>query len=474
MVSNSDDLERILNLTKIMSLKIAQLSPENQIHAQLENLGYIKTDHEKIISEYKKQAEQISPLLQQVSKLEKELNEYRENFDSSARSTIEQIQQEKGELEEKYQNLSEELTNIKIKSTEQNEIIEKLTVENQESNNKLQGQWQANQEVRKALLKERNIINQLNARIQDLKNTLRRLQRRLIRGGKLYGLYIPVEKIEETEISSQDNKEQIEQMKFELSKRLDKITELEMKNRELKNQIMKSPTKDLELQIQSLQKEMGTRDGKIATFEAERKKLEEQIGILQNRITDLQVSFQDQSKGVSDREKKIADLENTMRLGIHEKSARDLVIDLQEKNKKLQEQLRQKEKDVTTLDKNSFFYKQQLDVMKSQVQTLYAKNREYLTKLQQGGTVSKAEIDRGMDVLEGTTEFDKEMKDQAHKLKRLEGMTQNLEQEISDLRFALHSKDAKIEELNQIMSELKITLANAKIQVGTTKKKKAS
>ncbi len=473
MIENSDDLERLLKLTKKMSVKIAQLSPESQFSAQLERLTFINQDFENIIGEYKQQTDQVTKLVQKISNLEKEVDEHRTRFDSKAKSTITQIQKEKGDLESDLEKISEDYIKANNEIATQKELINKLIIENERINNKLVGEWKASQVLRKTLQRERDMREDLNNQINELKRTLRRLQRRLSRGGRLFGLHIPVERIEESEVSGKEgiDKEQIEQLKFELQKRMDKITELEMKNRELKGQIIKSPTKDLELQIQSYKKDLDVKTGKIATFEAERKKLEQQIGILQNRITDLQVNFQEQSKTINDREKRIGDLEKTMRLGIHEKSARDLIVNLQEKNKELQASLRDKERDIKNLDKNAFFYKQQLDVVKGQVQTLYAKNRELLTRLQQGGSISEAEIRRSVDIFEGESPFDKDMKDQQHKLKRLESRTESLEQEVSDLRFALHSKDAKIEELNQIMNELKVVLAKAKIEIGPKGKK---
>ncbi|NVM03464.1 MAG: hypothetical protein HWN67_14140, partial [Candidatus Helarchaeota archaeon] len=419
------------------------------------------------------QADQVSSLVQKISNLENELDEHRTRFDSKAISTITQIQKEKENLEGDLEKISEDYVKINNEIASQKELINKLTIENDKINNKLKREWKTNQDLRKTLQKERDTIDDLKSRVNELKRTLRRLQRRLSRGGRLFGIHIPVEKIEDSEITVKEgnHKEQFEQMKFELQKRMDKITELEMKNRDLKNQIIKSPAKDLQLQIQAYKKDLDVKTGKVATFEAERKKLEQQIGFLQNRITDLQVNYQEQSKTINDREKRIGDLEKTMRLGIHEKSARDLIIDLQEKNKKLQTILREKERDIKNLDKNSFFYKQQLDVVKGQVQTLYAKNRELMTKLQQGGSISEAEIRSSVDILEAGTPFDKEMKDQQHKLRRLESRTESLEQEVSDLRFALHSKDAKIEELNQIMNELKVVLAKAKIEIGPKGKK---
>ncbi|MHA1377659.1 MAG: hypothetical protein ACTSRG_04655 [Candidatus Helarchaeota archaeon] len=473
MSGNHDDLTKILNLTKIMSLKIAQLSDESKITTQLKNLENLNRDYETIICEYSEQA--AAPLEKKILDLEQELQDYRNKFDSNAKKTIEKLINEKKELEKNLELASEDLIQANNKISEQNEKINQLTIENQQMNNKLHGEWKCTQDIRKALQQERIMREDLKGRISELKRTLRRLNRRLSRGGRLFGIHIPVERIEEDEIEATDNnKEKFAQMKFELQKRLDKITELEMKNRELKNQIMKSPKKDLELQIQNLNKELDSRKGKISTFESERKKLEAQISALQNRITDLQVNFQEQSKIISDRDKRIKDLENTMRLGIHEKKTRDLVVDLQEKNKKLQYELRQKETDIKNLDKNAFFYKQQLDVLKQQVSTLYAKNRELVSKIQHGGTISAADLRKDVELFDGSSSFDKEMKDQKHKLHRLEEMTKNLEQETADLRFALHSKDAKIDQLAQMMSELKIILAKAKIQVGPKAKKKKS
>ncbi|NVM03030.1 MAG: hypothetical protein HWN67_11875, partial [Candidatus Helarchaeota archaeon] len=95
MVDNTDDLEKLLNLTKKMSVKIAQLSPESQLSAQLERFTFINQDFENIMGEYKKQADQVSSLVQKISNLENELDEHRTRFDSKAISTITQIQKEK-------------------------------------------------------------------------------------------------------------------------------------------------------------------------------------------------------------------------------------------------------------------------------------------------------------------------------------------------------------------------------------------
>ncbi|MHA1298904.1 MAG: hypothetical protein ACTSO9_05610 [Candidatus Helarchaeota archaeon] len=466
MSGNHEDIAKIMNLTKLMSFKIAQLSPEPKIMAQLEKLDYLNQDFGNFIFEYKAQAEKIAPLRQKIANLEKELSEYRNSIDLKVKKTIQ-------DLEKNLEIASEDLVLANNKISELNQSVNKLTLENQKLNNKLQREWKSTQDIRKELQKEREIREDLKARINELKRTLRRLQRRLSRGGRLFGIHIPVERIEDTEITTKGNhQEQIEQMKFELQKRLDKITELEMKNRDLKNQLIKSPAKDLQLQIQTLQKELDSKTGKIATFEAERTKLEQQIRVLENRITDLQVNYQEQTKVINDKEKRIKDLENTMRLGIHEKSTRDLVIDLQEKNKKLQSEIRQKDIDLKNLDKNAFFYKQQLDVVKRQVQTLYAQNRELVTKLQHGGTISSADLQREVDLFDGSSKFDQEMREQQHRLKRLEDMNKSLEQEISDLRYMIHAKDAKLEEMHDMMNQLKVVLAKAKIQVGPKGKKK--
>ena len=456
-----------------MGLKIAQLSPKNQIQTQLEQFTILNQDYETIIRGYKKQVEQISPLLQRISKLEKKLNEYQDNFDPKAKSSIEQLQAEKEELQENLEKISKDFININEKIATQANIINELIVKNQKINNQLMGQWKASNDLRKVLRKERINNTQLKDNNQELKRTLRRLQRRLARSGKLFGIHIPIEKIEDTEIYGKvenNLKEQLEQMKFELSKRLDKITELEMKTRELKNQIIKSPTRDLQLQIQTLKKVFATKEGKIKTFETERRKTEQQIVILQKRITDLQVNYQEQSKTIHDREKRISEMETIMRLGIHKKSARDLIVDLQEKNKILEDLLQRRERDIRNLDKNTYFLRQQLDVARKQVQSLYAKNKKLIAKLQQDGIILGKELDLGVDFYEGTTKFEQEIKDPGNKYKRLENIIKNLKQEITDLRFALFKKNAKNEELSQMMSELKTILAKAKIQADVKKK----
>ena len=102
-----------------MSIKIAQLSSQPQISAQLEKFALINQDYEKMISEYKKQADEVSPLLQKISKLEKELNEYSERFDSDAKYKIIQIQKEKEEVEKDLEQFSEDYIKINNELTTQ-------------------------------------------------------------------------------------------------------------------------------------------------------------------------------------------------------------------------------------------------------------------------------------------------------------------------------------------------------------------
>ena len=114
------------------------------------------------------------------------------------------MQKEKIDMEKDLETISEDFIKVNNELTDRNEIINRLTIENKKINNKLQGEWKANQELRKVLQNERNTIEDLNVRIQELKSTLRRLQRRLSRGGRLAGIHIPVEKIVEY-VAEHDN-----------------------------------------------------------------------------------------------------------------------------------------------------------------------------------------------------------------------------------------------------------------------------
>ncbi|MHC1592424.1 MAG: hypothetical protein ACXQS8_10075 [Candidatus Helarchaeales archaeon] len=457
MSSESKELkeaEVLSKLLNVMELKIAQLSDSNGVQKQLQALAAEKQQLQEELMKYKEQASRVPALEERIKQLEIEGKDA--------------LFKEKQNLELKIQETSRRITALQ-------EEIERLKVERQEKLNLAYQYKMRELAIKKILAKERELIKELKEKNQELKRTLRRLQRRLLRGGRLRQSQIQLDQeILEEGIKGKTNEaitEQITALKEEIKAREMKIQELQMKNRQLINQLAKSPARDLKLQVQNLKKEIDLRDGKIMQFETERKKMEQQISMLQARITDLQVTFQEQSKILNDRTKKIKDLETTLRTGIQDKNAKAIIVDLQEENKKLREQVRALEKDVRILDRNAFSFKQQVDQYRAQVQALFKKNRELLIQLQSGGVASSEITSRGVDMLDEVSEIETEMKDKDRKIEKLERRVKALEQEIEKMNFNISSRDIKIDELNSIIDEFKQIMAKANIKVGISKKK---
>ncbi|MHA1146408.1 MAG: hypothetical protein ACTSRW_16850, partial [Candidatus Helarchaeota archaeon] len=432
-VKESKETAVLSKLLNIMEIKIAQLTGSNGLQKQISELASEKQQLQQKLLQYEKDATRVPRLEERIKQLEVQGQEI--------------LFKEKQNLELKIQETSRRISALQ-------DQIEKLKVEKQEKIN-LAFQYKLKEiNLKKIIAKERDAILELKGKNQELKRTLRRLQRRLLRGGRLRHTQIQMDNeiIEEGIGDKTDEavKEQIIALKEEINVREMKIQELEMKNRQLINQLAKSPARDLKLQVQNLRKEVDLREGKILQFESERKKLEQQISMLQARITDLQVNFQEQSKIINDRTRKIKDLETTLRTGIQDKSARGIIVDLQEENKGLREKVRALEKDVRILDRNAFSFKQQVDQYRAQVQALFKKNRDLLIQLQSGGGVPAATASRGVDMLDEVSEIEMEMKDKDRKIRRMEQRVKDLEQEVEKMRFNMSSRDIKIDELNNI------------------------
>ncbi len=453
-VKESKETAVLSKLLNIMEIKIAQLTGSNGLQKQISELASEKQQLQQKLLQYEKDATRVPRLEERIKQLEVQGQEI--------------LFKEKQNLELKIQETSRRISALQ-------DQIEKLKVEKQEKIN-LAFQYKLKEiNLKKIIAKERDAILELKGKNQELKRTLRRLQRRLLRGGRLRHTQIQMDNeiIEEGIGDKTDEavKEQIIALKEEINVREMKIQELEMKNRQLINQLAKSPARDLKLQVQNLRKEVDLREGKILQFESERKKLEQQISMLQARITDLQVNFQEQSKIINDRTRKIKDLETTLRTGIQDKSARGIIVDLQEENKGLREKVRALEKDVRILDRNAFSFKQQVDQYRAQVQALFKKNRDLLIQLQSGGGVPAATASRGVDMLDEVSEIEMEMKDKDRKIRRMEQRVKDLEQEVEKMRFNMSSRDIKIDELNNIIDEFKQVMAKANIKIGIGKKK---
>ena len=239
----------------------------------------------------------------------------------------------------------------------------------------------------------------------------------------------------------------------------------------LQLKITKSPTRDLEQQVQALQKEVDERDGKIFQFGTERQKYEAQIKGLQERITDLQVNYQDQAGLLKKEVKRLKDMEVSLRTGVKDVNARGMIAKMQEENKKLRDEVRQYDKDMKILDKSAYSFKQQLDQSKRQVHALYNKNRELMIQLQTGGT-SKTKFEKGTDLMAEAEDLEIEMRDKDRKMHRLESMTKSLEQEISDLKYSISGRDIKIDEMRNVVNEMKTAMAKAGVKIGGKGKKK--
>ncbi|MHA1784599.1 MAG: hypothetical protein ACTSX4_04620, partial [Candidatus Helarchaeota archaeon] len=246
----------------------------------------------------------------------------------------------------------------------------------------------------------------------------------------------------------------------------------ENKVKMLQLQITKSPARDLELKVQQLQKLVDEKEGRIFQFNSEKQKYEQQIQALQQRITDLQISYQEQAILLKNETKRVKDMEVTVRTGVQDTNARAVISKLQEENKKLREEIRQTEKDMKILDKNAYSFKQQLDQAKRQVHALFNKNRELMIQLQSGGGVKKPQFERGTDLMAEAEGIEIEMRDRERKLNRLESMTKSLEQEISDLKYSISGRDIKINELENIINEMKIAMAKAGVKMGKKGKKR--
>lgn len=451
-MKDSRDAEIISRLLNVMEIKISQLTGSKDLQQQI---GHLSAENQRLHQE-----------LTRVGEATKRVPMLEERLKKLEAMGSEGLIVEKQNLELKIQEVSHRVQVMK-------QQVDQLNVERQAKNN-LAFQYKIKEmELKKVLKKERETIQEWRDKNQELKRTLRRLQRRLLRGGRLRHSQIQVdEELIETGPEGQAEgamREQVLALKEAINLREMKIQDLQLKNQTLVNQLAKSPARDLKLKVQALQKEVDQRQGKIIQFESERKKLDQQISMLQARITDLQVSFQEQSRIITERSKKVQDLETTLRTGIQSKDAREIIVGLQEEAKDLREQIRGLERDVRILDRNAFSFKQQLDQSRTQAQALFRKNRELLLQLQHGGQVSVAA--RGSDMLDDVSEIETEMRDKDRKVTQLEQKVKNLGKEVEKLNFNMHSRDVKVEELNRIIDEFKVVISKANIKMGVSKKK---
>ena len=424
--------ERILRLIKNMEIKIVQLSKDGN-KKQLQQLAFDKNTYES-----------------KIARLENEMNEILERNEKLENSNL-----ALKELEQELSSASDDIVNL-------NNLISELQVQNQGFENKIKNWVNEKRQYQVKLKKAREMIDLEKEKNSEIRRTIRRLERRLLRGGRISSIHIAVdESAPETDADK----------KFEVQVYKDKISNLESKIKMLQLKITKSPTRDLEQQVQALQKEVDERDGKIFQFGTERQKYEAQIKGLQERITDLQVNYQDQAGLLKKEVKRLKDMEVSLRTGVKDVNARGVIARMQEENKKLRDDVRQYDKDMKILDKGAYSFKQQLDQSKRQVHALYNKNRELMIQLQTGGT-SKTKFEKGTDLMAEAEDLEIEMRDKDRKMHRLESMTKSLEQEISDLKYSISGRDIKIDEMRNVVNEMKAAMGKAGVKIGVKGKKK--
>ncbi|NHI94006.1 MAG: hypothetical protein EAX96_16070 [Candidatus Lokiarchaeota archaeon] len=423
--------ERILKLISNMELKLAQLSDTNGLKKQVQELIFDKNNYEIRIKQLQ---DQILELQSRNQKLE------------NGNLTIK-------ELESELSLASDELVSL-------NNQISELMIKNQGLENKIRNWVNEKREYQIKLKKTRELIQVEKENNSEIKRTIRRLERRLLRGGKIQAINIATASAEPESVADK---------KFEIKVYHDKILNLENKIKMLQLQITKSPARDLELKVQELEKLVDEKEGKIFQFNTERQKYEQQLKGLQQRITDLQVSYQEQAAILQKENKRAKDMEVSMRTGIKDVNAREVISKLQEENKKLREDLRQNDKDIKILDKNTYSFKQQLDQAKRQIHALFNKNRELMIQLQTGEGSKTQKFEKGTDLMADAEDIEIEMRNKERKLNRLESMVKSLEQEIGDLKYSLSGRDIKIDELNNIVNEMKTVMAKSGIKMGTKK-----
>ena len=423
---------RMLKPLKNMELKIAQLSDANSLKKQVQQLTFDK-------NEYEIKMQQLADKIRTL--------ESRNGMLENNNVTIK-------ELESELSLASDELVNL-------NNQISELKINNQGLDNKIRNWINEKREYQVKLKQARDAIQLEKEKNSEIRRTIRRLERRLLRGGRIQAIHVATESAEPE--SDADKK-------FEIKVYQDKIANLENKIKMLQLQITKSPARDLQLKVQDLQKLVDEKEGKIFQFNAERQKYEDQLKGLQQRITDLQVSYQEQAGVLKKEANRVKDMEVSMRTGVKDADARAVISKLQEENKKLREEIRENDKDIKILDKNAYSFKQQLDQSKRQIHALYNKNRELMIQLQTGGGGKAPKFEKGTDLMAEAEGIEVEMRDKERKLNRLESMVKSLEQEIGDLKYSLSGRDIKIDELNNILNEMKVAMAKAGVKMGIKNK----
>ncbi|MHA1648877.1 MAG: hypothetical protein ACTSYB_01695 [Candidatus Helarchaeota archaeon] len=498
-----DGSKKLLKLTNLMSNYLTLLSPPEKLQADLQQFFKERSKYEEIITEQNLAIQDLQNQLQKMSKLSQEnqqlkaqLTELQQKMSSLERTLNSlsesqslkdlniKLQSDLKVKTEKLENLTQELSNLQLQYDElskKTSSISEITAEIERLKNKLAGEWKTNQQLRQTLQKERETIKTLQSEKKGLEYALRRLERRLTAKRALRGLSIPVHQIEISEGAVEDAElqEQIKNMNLELQKRLDRIKELEMRNKELKERLAKSSTRDLQLEVQRLKADLEAKNGAIMGLESTRKKLMEQIESHQQRIAELQNKIMAQGKEIEEKNKMIQSLEAAVSSGVHDQQAREVIENLQQQNRDLRNEVRESEKIIRSLEKNIKFLQTEMKHQKDQAYKLYNQTKDQAVLIQKlesalrkGGSVAGIDL-QALESAKQASRFlgdegpslDDEIKERDRKIKRLESYVESLKQEVEDLQFRITSRDVKIDELNNILKELKASIASSKAKI---------
>ncbi|MHA1266040.1 MAG: hypothetical protein ACTSRS_12480 [Candidatus Helarchaeota archaeon] len=484
----------LLKLAQRMANYITFFSPSEKQQVELQKFlterakyDELDTKYQLTLQELQHKEQQIQQFKTQIETLQLKIRGLEDSLNAISESkSVSKLNTElQTELKAKNASINELTKELDSIQSVHNALLEKVQTATHFENeivklkNQLNGEWRKNQELRRILQQERQSIKNLEAEKEGLEYALRRLERRLLQKGTLRGLAIPIQQLDISEdiIGKADAEiqEQIRNMKLELQKRLDRIKELEIRNQGLKEKLAKSSTRDLQLEVERLKSELEARNGKIMGLESKHKKLLNQIETFQQRMGDLQNKIMLQGKELEEKDKIIKNLETAVSTGVRDEQARGVIQNLQLQNRDLRNQVRDSEKIIRSLEKNIKFLQTQLKQQKEQSYKLYTQNRDQIiliqklqTALQQGGSVASIDIpiiDQKAILSDEGPSLDDEIKTRDRKIARLESYVESLKQEVEDLQFRMTSRDIKIDELTNILNEMKADLANSKIKI---------
>jgi chromosome segregation ATPase len=507
-----DGNKRFLNLFKRMSIKLAQSSTPEFIKSGLPDLLNSESEYLTKINSLKEKIQSYEKQLHDIPQVEKinHICREQENKIKNLENLIESIKDKKINLESKellitIEDLKSKIKSLKDKNKELQDSIDGTkkvnqkykatitTLENKisEINNKAYGEIIESKKLRTTLHNERNKIKQLEADKKELEFAIRRLENRLLMNGRLIGLSIPVRSIgdlsgdKKTESSdSIQFQAEIRRMSMELNKKTERIKTLEFEIKDLQEKLDQSDTRDIQLENEKLKQELEKKNSTILDFKTLRKKMTVQIRNLQNRITDLQNELKVRTDEVESNRKVINELETAVKTGIKDADARDIITKLQSDSKELRSEIKAMDSAIRAQDKTNFGMREQVKDLKNQLAKLYNQSKWQLSQLHRYHEIlERAGIDPssyGLDKSKITADFKRivqsddrgsgigaEISKKDKKIQQLENYVGVLEKDMEEIKFRLMSRDVKINELEDIINDIKIQVAKKglKIQV---------